>query len=460
MNKEELHSIISEDKIRLYSDKDALTAELLFEDIGKRSATTKHFRTRDGNYIAADFQKPIHFLDKASGKYVELEETLKENNNRIESTTPNFTAFFPNNCANDEYVGIKKDGRTFEWRFRDKAKAVFKPAETKSVKKVQIEKPHSPVFRYENYTKEYALEYSLNENGIKESIILMAPAKTNEFVFDTNTTGLRVVQSKDGKTIELFAEDSDNKEPEFILPGITMFDAAGSSSDNAHYEIDFDNGAITAIKIVVANEWLFSNDRVYPIVIDPQVITYNSFGHVYTFITIGSDNTRMVTEGMYVRHLSRVGYKNNGTEYRTFLKLNYPELPHSAAVTSATLKLSQDDYAGSGDYTVRKVTSSWDYSTINWGNQPAAASFAYDTFTGAERTSLNIDLTANAQSYYAGNTSDNYGIVIKASDPAPCICNGNTGCTYSDQFVEFGCYDPPVILVKYIAADEYADHQQ
>ncbi len=459
-NKIQPEGILEQD-VELFSHKDISEDNILFEDVKKRDERTKHFRTKDGKYIAATFRNPIHVLDESTGEYVDIADTFEEKEECFESKNPRYNARFPKEDSEASFVSIEKNGRSVDWHFRSKNSAKKKASVKKKEKHSKLECAAFPTVRYEGNSDDCVLEYKLTESGIKEDIILFSRPEKSEFEFDFKIKGLDAVLADDKKTIKLFANDTESVETEFVLPKIVMFDAAGVYSEDAHYEIE-EHGNKLTVKVVASDEWLFSDERVYPVTIDPQVVTYNSFGSANNIRTVGSDNSRTTVTSMYERHISRVGYKNNGIEYRTFVQLDYPELPLASKVTSATLKLYQDAYAGNGDFEVCKVNSAWTYANITWANQPSCSSSVYDTFVGKERATteaVEIDLTADAKKYYAG-TASNHGVVLKASDAAQCVCNNDGDCVYADRYIEFGYSEPPTILVEYVAIDEYADNQQ
>lgn len=67
--------VILEQDVELFSHKDISEDNILFEDVKKRDEHTKHFRTKDGKYIAATYKNPIHVLDESTGEYVDIADT-------------------------------------------------------------------------------------------------------------------------------------------------------------------------------------------------------------------------------------------------------------------------------------------------------------------------------------------------------------------------------------------------
>ena len=56
---------------------------VLYEVTGKRGENVKHFLMSDGNYMAAQYDIPVHYQD-ASGTWREYDNTLEENRDKTE----------------------------------------------------------------------------------------------------------------------------------------------------------------------------------------------------------------------------------------------------------------------------------------------------------------------------------------------------------------------------------------
>ena len=71
------------------------SSDILFEDTSKRSENTKHFRMKNGSYMAAIYNKPVHKLDKETGKFVNIAHRFDEKEDCYEAETEKFKARFP-----------------------------------------------------------------------------------------------------------------------------------------------------------------------------------------------------------------------------------------------------------------------------------------------------------------------------------------------------------------------------
>ena len=52
--------------------------EILFEDVSKRDARTKHYRMSDGTYEAVIFNEDLHYYDEAEGKYCSIDNSFEQ----------------------------------------------------------------------------------------------------------------------------------------------------------------------------------------------------------------------------------------------------------------------------------------------------------------------------------------------------------------------------------------------
>ena len=75
MNETKENAFLLEEDLKLDSVKDPVSEkEILFEDLSKRSENTKHFRLKNGHYLAAVYNNPVHFKDPESGEFRDLAE--------------------------------------------------------------------------------------------------------------------------------------------------------------------------------------------------------------------------------------------------------------------------------------------------------------------------------------------------------------------------------------------------
>lgn len=112
--------------------------------------------------------------------------------------------------------------------------------------------------------------------------------------------------------------------------------------------------------------------------------------------------------------------QGNWTSGRSLLQFDLSQLPSNAVITSATLSLwcntttmsTQQLHSGANNSTLRRITSAWTETGVNWSNQPTTTTqnqVALPASTTQTEDYLNIDVTALYQDIFA-NT--NYGIML------------------------------------------------
>ena len=76
-----------EQEVTLMESDNEVSSEVLFEDTSKRSENVKHFRMKNGQYMAAVYDKPVHSFDKATGKFVDIAHHFNEKDDCYEAAT-------------------------------------------------------------------------------------------------------------------------------------------------------------------------------------------------------------------------------------------------------------------------------------------------------------------------------------------------------------------------------------
>lgn len=438
------------------------SSEILFEDTTKRSENVKHFRMKNGHYMAAVYDKPVHTFDKVTGKFVDIVHRFDEKEECFEAETDRFKARFPKKEGKRKFVTVEKDGRSVSWRYipatnshKKHAVAAIHQHERASL----MELPRFPQLKYEKTEGQIDLEYGITEQGVKENIVLAKHPKHSTFRFELKLDGLRAVLAEDKKSILLFAEDMETDEPEFIIPPVNMTDAAGVYSEAAYYELVVDENN-TVMEIVIDPEWLLAEERLYPVIVDPQIFMYNNGStNPWTMASVNSINQKTTDS-----YSLKVGYDQSCAENRVFMKVTLAKPPQGYMITDAILKLAQKTFVSNGSetqYEVRAVNSNWTVNSLSWSAQPQSNSNpVLDTFIGEERDSnkdfIKLNITDQVKQWYDNNQSTGSFVVKVASTESSVNC-ANYVELYTDKMT--GVFSP-MLLVTYASADSYADHQK
>ncbi len=442
-------------------------ADILFEDSSKRSENTKHFRLKNGHYMAAVYDKPVHFKDPKSGEFKDLADRFREKEDCYEADTGRFKSRFPKKEGKAKFVTVERDGMSVSWRYLPKNTKRKNPEAmiSRREKKNLTELLSFPRLRYEKEDTQTDLEYGISDIGIKENIILSKCPKDPIFRFELKTEGVKAVLTDDKKSVNLFENNAASGTPVFVIPPITLFDATGLQSDDAYYELTESDG-MTVLSVCVNPEWLFAPERLYPVTVDPQILLSDpiqNLTEVSEIMTIRSDNQLYYTMTPKVcAGIDTLNLKNN-----LYTNLHFPQIPYGAIIKRAELLLHQAGYAGNDNYNVYRITSPWISSSLTWTNQPEHERTPMDSFQAQARDEsmcLTLNIKPIAVDYY-NNIGSNYGIVIKRDLNTSNCCDGSGNCCAcnSQGYVLFhtAVMDdsyPPTLRIEYELPNDYVDH--
>lgn len=203
------------------------------------------------------------------------------------------------------------------------------------------------------------LVYVLDNNVLKEYIILNSSAAGNTFNFRFSLDGVKL-ESK-GK----YADFVDgNRSVLFSLDPLFAVDANGVVTENLTYTFtpEKDTNQVT-VNVTLDKEYFSSPDRVFPIIIDPTVMissteTADACVCSYTPNTNYRLNTRL-----------RTGMDDEYGIRRSFIKFNIPNTIPENSVTAARLEIEKTAGA-TPTIKAYQCVSSWSSATITWNNMP------------------------------------------------------------------------------------------
>lgn len=480
--------LLLEEDLELNSKESVRKSEILFEDTSKRSENAKHFRLKNGHYMATVYDKPIHFKDPESGEFRDLADRFCEKEDCYEADAGRFKVLFPKKEGKAKFVTVEKDGMSVSWRYLPKAakrknpEAIVFPLE----KNQPTDLPRFPHLKYKKEDSQTNLEYGISEFGVKENIVLEKCPKDPTFRFELKLDGLIAALSEDSKQIKLCANNMMSDTPTLFIPPITMIDSAGVISEDAHYELTEEEG-MTVLSVCASPEWLSAKERLYPVFIDPQVNVEEDNSFVQNMMYIRSDGKKFRDP-----YFAFVGRDSFGLENHIYTKFDFPELPVGANFRRATLSLHQSQNIGADFYDVYQISEPWDVDTISWSNPPYCRTTPLDTIQSQDRdiaSPVTFDISTFARAYYNYNDS-NYGLVIKRArnfnynENSSCntggwICNNSVNTSSCDNNCSEGgsCSSltqssllfytykgsetySPSISVEYEMLEDFSDHQQ
>lgn len=248
------------------------------------------------------------------------------------------------------------------------------------------------------------LVYVLENNALKEYIVLNSSNSSNAFSFVFTLDGL-TVHNVNGSTC-FTAEDGTTA---LSLGGLFAIDANGVLTEALNYSFtpaDKTNKVI--VTITLDENYLSSADRAFPVVIDPTIMISSS-ETADACVCSGYPNTNYKTAFQL-----RTGYDTDFGIRRSYIKFDIPSSIPMHSVTTATLDIEKVSGVAP---TMRayRCTGTWSSDSITWNNKPG--------YSTTHQSSLSTPYSAGS-SWYTVNVTDivqywvngvftNYGFLIK-----------------------------------------------
>ncbi|MCI8611578.1 MAG: RHS repeat-associated core domain-containing protein [Clostridiales bacterium] len=417
-------------KLRL-AEKEAVP---LWEDMSRRGKNRKVY-TRDGIWReAVYFANPVHTL-QADGAYEEISECvhLEAKEAYFENSFGRFQVRFNRKKEFDEIFRMEKEGCCL-------TVSPLKRSRGNNYLEAPLchEEGNGEYLLYENAADHADYRYSVTGDRVKEDIVIRERADSYRYGFLLDTIGLKM-QFQEAERILTFSSLETGEEV-FMIPAPFMTDGAGNRSDDVYYEVRPVNEAQTALTIIPDSAWIDENDRVFPVIIDPQVVL--------------SGETDMQTyrwrDGNMIKDSGTisVGSVQAGSSCfasRMYIKLAMPDIPKHARIQKVTLDLHQQKCVGNaprlclyqvtGDITAGTCTPSARVDMLDYAQNTsigtAALSFDitafYDSIRGGEASYRSLMLRAQDESGSRISYVDIYGSNAAAANQPKIVVTYEIG---------------------------------
>ena len=426
-------------------------AVIVAEDTTKRGEFEKHYLLSDGSFIAVSYPEAVHYLSE-KGRWEEVDNRLllDRSSSRIVNGKGDFAVSFADRPTDNSLASLLHDGKTFSWGLSatklengkmtklnvlSANKASIVSEETASLASVgsgsrsasdtsAIGKKvnDSEVFTSDKLTgklgygklfedaPELSVEYSVYHNKIEEDIFINAPTDLRSFSMNIQTDGL-TARLNDNGSVDFI----DEKGIMQYRIGIPYMEDANNAVLN-DIEVSIEQNEDICIVTYTPNEnWLTSEERAYPILLDPSITTreYNS-NIIDTYVSEGDTANHSSEQRLYY------GVKY-GNIYRTYIKINYlPNIDATMPVLGATMQLNFFPGTTTGKTAqVYKASGPWDVNTITYANQPAllASNLLSTCDYNSSISYMTFNLTQDVTVLYDEfNAAVNYGYVVKYAD--------------------------------------------
>lgn len=460
---------------------------IVSEDISRRSAFEKHFICNDGSYIAAAYPEVIHVFKE--GQWEEVDNSFKYNSINKQYSTKNddFHVSFCNNNMTNDMVAIEFGTHKLEWTLQttyrnttykiakevqpiNRQEASDKAVYNKAINNnplLNAEKAVSQIqynHAFVNQNQNISIRYTVMHNKVEEDIIIEEKSNISSFDMVMDIGLLKAEVQQDNSV--LFIDE--NGETVFCVGAPYMSDGANEVCYDINVIVDqTDNQCI--IKMTPNHDWLSSDDRVYPILLDPSITTSNYINnytdtYIYDGCTTATASARANNQQMFV------GLKQEGGTYkkhRAYFKINaLPAIDEGMMITNAQLTVSLPTATSTGKpFSLYFVNSAWSTSTVLFNNQPSSTWIcdkSYDNgnpFDTNRKCEFNITSTIkNLYNYpeYYPNMNQYYGFMIKYQDESNT--NPDHNAIYSSEYTVAASRPLLTIHYKYRLPETLTNH--
>ncbi len=419
---------------------------VMAEDVSKRGEFEKHYLCSDGTFIVASYAEAIHYKNE-NGEWVDVDNEVSYNKSTQSYRAGNetFGVEFASASNTSKLVTMSSGKHVISWGLTtDKSISTQTSVKSATVSSITAEEAVTPSVTLKNaavsaqnskslvtdsktfelskasggiaYDKiivgspEISVDYSVYRNKIEEDIYINSKTDIKSISMNLSV-GTLVARVNYDNSVWLL---NDEGEPEYTVGVPYMEDAAGEILNDIKVTVT-QNGSNCVITYTPNEAWLNSEERVYPILLDPSITSREYSSNIVD---------TYVYEGNTANHSSErknlVGIDNSKI-HRTFIKImNLPNIDPSMPVIGATLTLTLPVGSTTGrTVALYKLNSDWNQSTITYANQPSfteADKIGICPFNASTRK-FTFDLTDDfARMYNEFLAGVNYGYVLKYDD--------------------------------------------
>lgn len=267
-------------------------SSIVKEDESKTTENSRHFVLNNGTRKAIFSGNRINYFDREKNVWEPIDNSLKATDTGYLTKLGRYAAKFPKNTEN-EIVEISKDSDLISWEYlgaNNSIAAMFKNGEktahTKRKSNLAVKKDiahdmnltHTSRVVYTNADGDVDLDYTINGNDIKETIVVREKNNMYHYYFLLRVEGFDVEFSEDGKKVEFYklvenTDDPQQRNLEFIMPAPFMYDSNGGISNEVKYAVEKVKDGTFVFSIEANSDWINAQERVFPVYIDPQLLT-------------------------------------------------------------------------------------------------------------------------------------------------------------------------------------------
>lgn len=395
----------------------------------KREPNIKHFKMSDGSFAAYVYDEDVHVL-QSDGTYSEIDNSLEDLGQDLAPKNGKNNIKLAKNTNSSKLVKMSVGNYKLSWNFKGINKTKIADIVNPQSEDLSGDEKHLVVKNstgkavYKDAFDDIDLEYIINNDSVKENVILKSKKAQKKFTIEYSIDKLTAIQT-DEQTITLYDGDT----AVFKLTAPIMTDNVNQSSNNIYLKLVSQKNKKLTVELVTDEQWLNSDERVYPVVLDPAAIfVLESDDISYKYSYTNTSVTENAPGTLYVGY--SMGYMQTCC---SAIKLNtLPSLTAGDMVYKATFNLYLNHYNYQSGYDASahpinvdlyQINGSWSgFNSSNIyvkGAGPSYYSTVYDytyasAASGVMHTYSSWDITKLVKMWYNG-TSNN-GFVLRASN--------------------------------------------
>jgi len=378
-------------------------AERVREVVSGRSANAAVYELSNGQFEAEISTDPVNFRDE-DGEWQKIDTMV------VASGRDGF-AFGNSKNRFDSLFGTRSD-QLVRFEVGKRNVTVGLPGERRDVEP----RVDGDTVRYADVFGSADVQYRVSSEGVKKEIILEEAPEEASFTFTMRMGGVVARELGDG-SIGFFGPGQELA-PVFRIPKPFMYDSADEPGwSDAVTQSVTQQGSSIEVTVSADQEWLASDDREYPIVIDPTII-------VEPTPTQGQD--AMIRKAAPTTNCGGSWQLGVGTDSvgaaRSLLKFDVSWLPSNTVINTAHVKVWYDQgyytNANAVSLQLRRVLGAWSESSITWNGFSGLGGELISSATKASYVN-SVWHSYNAKSLvqgWVGGSIPNYGVLLRAQD--------------------------------------------
>lgn len=447
---------------------------VMAEDVSKRGEFEKHYLCSDGTYIVASYAEAIHYKNE-NGEWIDVDNEVSYNKSaqNYRAGDDAFSVEFASISDVSKLVTMNSGEHVISWGLTTdktvshsntimsdsvavRSAELITPSVTLKNPTVSTKNSKSLVtdsktfelskasggIAYEKIiagSPEISVDYSVYRNKIEEDIYINSKTDVKSISMNLSV-GTLVARVNFDNSVSLLNEEG---EPEYTIGVPYMEDAVGEILNDIKVTVT-QNGSDCVITYTPNEAWLASEERVYPILLDPSITSREySSNIVDTYVYEGNTANHSSEKKLYA------GIRNSKI-HRSFIKItNLPNIDPSMPVIGATLSLKLTTGSTTGrTVALYKLNSDWNQSTITYANQPSfteadkIGTCPFNASAGKFTFDLTDDFARMYNEFLAGV---NYGYVLKYDNESKT--NPDYNATYTMEQTTVA--DRPLFTVTY-----------